>query len=105
MGEDITIEELEKEAREGDEFARYTLRSLRKEKAGKGRMKIYIVVPVSGGVAEGVKPFLDEKEAKQYAKEFRLRPDFNEQDNEVVIFKEHLSLPASRMRRGQKHIR
>lgn len=67
-------------------------------------MTIYIVVACYGGLAEGVKPFLDKEEADQYQKELELQKSFNKEDDTVAVFDEDLPLPASIQARIEKHL-
>lgn len=67
-------------------------------------MKIYIVVACYGGLPEGVKPFLDEKEADEYGEELRRQKSFNEEDDTVAVYDEDLPLPASIQTRIEKHL-
>lgn len=67
-------------------------------------MIIYIVVACYGGLVEEVKPFLDQKKAKQYEKEFKSQKDFNEENDTVAIYHEDLPLPAAIETRIQKHL-
>lgn len=67
-------------------------------------MKIYIVVACYGGLAEGVKPFLDQKEATRHQGELKSQKSFNEEDDTVGIYNEDLPLPASIETRIEKHL-
>lgn len=67
-------------------------------------MKIYIVVACYGGLPEGVKPFLDQKEAARYEGELKSQEDFNKEDDTVGIYDEDLPLPTSIETRIKKYL-
>jgi len=67
-------------------------------------LKIYIIVFSQGGLVEEVKPFLVEKEAKEYARKIESQKSFNEDEDIVSVGGEDLPLPAAIQTRIEKHL-